>query len=102
MGVARLLVPVSEHVEWPSVAMQMRDFGLRWVRSPGDTCCICFEDFNQMLPGPENLGLTPTAQGHFSCNHAVCRQCDRMLQRHANPRCPLCRQPRAHWLTLRP
>ena len=69
-----------------------------------DTCCICFEDFADMLPAPEINAHSrhPTAPGAFTCSHVLCRACDRTLQASANPRCPMCRQPRAHWISLRP
>ena len=65
-----------------------------------DACSICMEDFTDVLPSGSWTSRAPS--GLFACNHAVCRGCDWDIQNAANPKCPLCRQPRVQRTRTRP
>ena len=65
-----------------------------------DACSVCLEDFPDPLPMGDVA--SPAAAGRFRCRHSVCQKCDARLQRHADPRCPLCRAPRMQWVPQRP
>ena len=67
-----------------------------------DQCCICFEDFTDVLPTAD--GHSRSLEGMFEspCRHSLCRECDRDVQGGPNPKCPLCRQPRKVWIQRRP
>ena len=64
----------------------------------GEECVVCCDAFSSMLPEPDPLSRSPPGRWVAPCPHALCRTCDAAVQASANPRCPLCRAPRAHFL----
>jgi len=65
-----------------------------------DSCAVCLEDFEDMLPSGSLASRAVT--GLYACSHATCRRCDHALQRMHPARCPMCRAPRTVWIPPRP
>ena len=60
---------------------------------------VCYEDYEDPFPHPAMCAPAPTPRERWSCAslrhaHAVCRDCDALVQSSANTACPLCRAPR--------
>ena len=65
-------------------------------------CCVCYEDYEDVLPAAGVLAPTYGRRARFACRHAVCRECDMRVQQSANTTCPMCRAGRVHWILHRP
>ena len=61
---------------------------------PAASCPVCYEDYEDPFPRPTMC--TPTPRERWSCAslrqaHAVCRDCDALVQSSTNTAYPLCR-----------
>ena len=65
------------------------------LQGDGEECPICLEDFSDPLPRPREPNARAPQTFHTCGRHATCIGCD---ARKTDPRCCICRAPRAAWV----